>query len=1005
MIMKRGKPILPDRVSVKRQFLISSVQLTFLVFLAAAAMAPLASNAGWVEYRILIDDCNRPLPGEPPTGWFYNCMGGDRGLIRDINDTNGTGVASYSKTNGTTYRGLLQRTIGSDLWEFFGFWQALGRPNSQKNQWNPAAVFHPLVRPEYQGQLVGADALVSRIVSPSGYSSLTLKLELKGYNNVGNEVVRASTNFVGRSTLTNGSFPRVFSLNVNPTNVGSVGLFNVILDVALPGDALDVDDLYLRVRVPELPPNIEPLLFSLAMLLNNYDDMTGMVQDRSNFPNGDFENVTATAKLAKLLALGVQNNLIEYSGGRTAVVQIATTLLTRVPRGPAGLWPHFTKSGGTIRVNDTEWASGDTAYAILDLMVALQLIGDPVGQLPACQSFLNAINWAALYRPGQGYSHGFDSASQPLSGTWKGFGIETLGVQLAALAGGGPMGIMNPPPTDNGSGFILHAAYPIVPNGVDRWGNDWTTLRQTELAQQLAWYANPAHENPFLATNGLFGLSAAECPAGWDTNSAAIYQAYGMGGRYSGPNDGAHKIVAPHYLGMVSALAPAASSNMWARLKSMGLVSPMNMVESLAINRQTGAIETVNFLKGSWNLGLFCEGWFMAQPGVSESLQQAVAAVPALSSAWNQLFPTMKQAPVWNHLNGLPSSTCDLVFAVAGGTLMVASTAPDAPKLWVADIGSTMSVFRELSFDTNMLQSSWYWSKQITSLAVLWTNGVPHFYAGTSGGIMEVNPNPGVGNALTVFWSWPWDTSAGLRQASNSLVWHVWNCGAESGEHTWSPGTGFSTLHWSVEATETNRIWSSASGAMYGWCDMRGYIWSGTNPPPVLLSSSGYSTNGGATWTAYVSTSGSAIAARNAEVYGQTILLVGLSDWGLYLGGFGQPFRALNCPATYPSSMFLDGETGLTIAGTGSALYYAWLPEYSSVGLMTGVRPEGSSIRLSFAGRPGTVYRIEYTGDFTHWTPLSTNTLPPSSSFEVIDTMISTAPTRFYRAVLLQPIP
>ena len=507
MLVSRDKPSVS--VFYRRRKWLSCLAL----MMGMAVGMLLCAHAAGVEYRVLVDDNNRPLPGEPPVGWFYNCMGGDRGLIRDINDTNGTGVAVYSKPNGTTYRGLLQRTIGSDLWEFLGFWQALGRPNSQKNQWNPAAVFHPLIRPEYQGQLVGADVLVNRIVSPNGYSSLTLKLELKGFDNAGGEVLRASTNFVGRNTLTNGPFPRVFSLEVNPTNTGNVGLFNVILDVAWPGDALDVDNLYLRVRVPELPANLEPLLFSLAMLLNNFDDTTGMVQDRSNFPNGDFENVTATAKLAKLLAMGIQNNLVDSVGGRTAVVQIATTLLTRVPRGPCGLWPHFNQAGGTMRVSDTEWASGDTAYAILDLMVALQLIGDPAGQLPACQSFLNTINWAALYRPGQGYSQGFDSNGLPLPGTWGGFGMETMGVNLAALAGGGPLGIMDPPPSDNGSGFILHAGYPIVPNGVDRWGNDWTVLRPMEAAVQLGWYADPTHANPFLATNGLFGLSAAECPA------------------------------------------------------------------------------------------------------------------------------------------------------------------------------------------------------------------------------------------------------------------------------------------------------------------------------------------------------------------------------------------------------------------------------------------------------------------------------------------------------------
>jgi hypothetical protein len=65
--------------------------------------------------------------------------------------------------------------------------------------------------------------------------------------------------------------------------------------------------------MPQVAATIEPALFGLAMLLDNYDDASGMVQDRANFPNGDFENVTATAKLAKLLACAIEANLVDTS--------------------------------------------------------------------------------------------------------------------------------------------------------------------------------------------------------------------------------------------------------------------------------------------------------------------------------------------------------------------------------------------------------------------------------------------------------------------------------------------------------------------------------------------------------------------------------------------------------------------------------------------------------------------------------------------------------------------
>lgn len=961
------------------------------------------AHAGIVEYRVLVDDHRRLLPGQPPEGWFYNCMGGDRGLIRDTNDASGTGVAAYSKPTDTVYRGVCTRKFDTNNWEFLGFWQSLGRPLSQRHQFSPAAVLSPLLRPEYRGQLVGLDVRVNRIESPGGYDFLTLKLGLKGFDGT-NEVSRLATNYTGRADLTNGPFPRTFSLNVD-TNIGPVGVATIMLDYALPGDALEVDDVALRVVLPEVPPNLEPLLFSLAMLLENYDPTTGMVQDRANFPNGDFENVTATAKLAKLLALGIQMGLVDAPDGRDAINNIAWVLLNRAPRGPAGLWPHFTSGGGTNRIAGSEWASGDTAYAINDLMVALQLVGDPQGRLPTCQAFLNSIDWAALHRPGEGYSHGYDTNDLPLPDAWRGFGMETIGVQWAALAGGGPLANMDLPPSDNGSGFILHAAYPALPTGTDRWGNNWPVLRQNEVALQLGWYADPAHSNTFLVTNGLFGLSGAERPEGWHTNDSEIYQAYGTGGRTSPPNDGDRRVVAPHYCGMVASLAPAAASNMWASLKQMGLVSPMNMVESLAMNPSTGELEMVNFLKGSWNLALFCEGWFLAQPGTVELLDEAVNDLPGFNHARRQLFPEDAGiAPHWVPLTSLPDPATSYVFAGAGGTLIAASTKYDEPRLWAAAARTDALVFRELTFDTNLLYNHLS-SKQITSVAASWSNGVPHFYAGTSAGVMEVNPDSGLSNALSPLWPWNWDPTDQLRSAGDKLVWVVSNFGAKSGYHAWTP-EGHTWIHWSSNTITGNQIKSSVSGEVFGWYDARGYIWHGTNPPPLLLSNTGCSVDGGSNWSSYVDGSGSPVQAVQREAWGTIpMLVVNPSDGHLLLGGVGQAFRPLDCPTHYAFTLFFDECTGLLVSGTGSSLFYTRLPQLSSAGIFTDGWREGPDFRLAFAGRPGNVHEVEYSEDLVSWLPLSTNAVSAAGIFQAADRNVGVAAHRYYRARLIQSAP
>jgi len=258
-----------------------------------------AGKAPAVEHWVLVDDHSRPLPGAPPTGWFYNCCGGDRGLLRDITDPLGSGVAAYSVPSPGVYRGQCTRLIGSDLWEFMGFWYALGRGNSQHHQFSPAAVFHPLIRPEFQAKLKSVELVVPRIVSPHGRSDLTLAVELKGWDDAGNSVVRARREVVGRSTLRSGHFPRTFTFDFDPDALASVkiGEITVLLDRVNPGDAIDIDRVRLLVDAPAVAPEIEPLVWSLAMLLENHDETTGMVQDRSNFPNGDFENVTATGKL------------------------------------------------------------------------------------------------------------------------------------------------------------------------------------------------------------------------------------------------------------------------------------------------------------------------------------------------------------------------------------------------------------------------------------------------------------------------------------------------------------------------------------------------------------------------------------------------------------------------------------------------------------------------------------------------------------------------------------
>jgi hypothetical protein len=501
-----------------------------------------------------------------------------------------------------------------------------------------------MILPRYQCKLTGAEVAVNRIQSPSGHNNLSLSLQLKGFNASHQEVLQWQQTWGGRAALLRSNYPARFFAAINPTNLPDFGMALWILDNATGGDSIEVDAVRLRVEGPTLPTELEALLWSLSHLLYNYDEAAGIVEDRSNFPDRAFENLTATAKLAKLLALAIPLDIVDASRARASVARIAETLLVRVPRGPAGvntLWPHFTRNGGTERLPGTEWASGDTAYAVLDLMLALKLIGDPSNHLAQAETFLKTINWSALKAPDGGFYHGYSDAGALLTGTWHGFGTETLGVLLAAQAAG-VSGAMGPPPTDNGSGFILHAAYPIPLTGVDCWTNDWQTLRAEEAQRQLQWYCSAAHSNAYLCGRTWFGLSAAESPAGWHPDTNQIYQAYGLGGQNGPSNDGDHSVVALHYSGMVSSLYPAFAKQMWESMRSFGLLSPMNNVESISVSPTSGAT-TNNSLRGSWNLALQTEGWLLAMPGAETVLVDALRAIPCLADACDTVFPSQSR--------------------------------------------------------------------------------------------------------------------------------------------------------------------------------------------------------------------------------------------------------------------------------------------------------------------------------------------------------------------------
>ncbi|MDD5438758.1 MAG: NosD domain-containing protein [Candidatus Omnitrophica bacterium] len=599
------------------------------------------SSASTMYYEVLVDENDTVMPnpeGTPGGYWFFNCTGGDRGKLNEADVT-------YSWDGDSSYTALVtNKVVPGALWTYGGMWYSLVRVNNDNKPLNFKKIFGPYIKDEYQGRITELAIAVKSIASTSNNRSMALKIELKDIN-------RAVVGTWFFNNLFQYTYPRTFTVNVNLPAVENVKELVWTLDYAQIGDQITVDHVSLKAEVPDLtavPSDRQAFYWTYSWLMGNYNPDTGMFKDKSrdgptSAGGDDMESVSATAKGAKNTYYAYRMGFITYDTAVQIINKVADTLLNVVPRGPQGvntLWPHFTRNGGAeaLPPHDkdgqhfagTEWSSGDTAFAALDMIAALQMIGDPQGKIPAFQAFLENIQWTALLTSSGFISHGYLYEGTPIPYDWRGFGMETLGMIWAYASSTGQVTDMLPPPSDNGSGFIDNAQYPVAFWGIDGWGNDWDAYRRDNAELQIGWYGTQAHYNQYLSGAGLFGLSAGEVP-NIAEHPTPDYIAYGTGGASGTPLDDNGRIVLLHYAAMIADLKPAESVRMWETLRDRELpflqdrivLSPLNNMESLRVDKDTGRM-TVDHLKGSWNLSLQAEGWAQMNQDIRTDLQNAV---------------------------------------------------------------------------------------------------------------------------------------------------------------------------------------------------------------------------------------------------------------------------------------------------------------------------------------------------------------------------------------------
>jgi hypothetical protein len=208
----------------------------------------------------------------------------------------------------------------------------------------------------------------------------------------------------------------------------------------------------------------------------------------------------------------------------------------------------------------------DTVIAAIGLLGAQSSLGmDTSGT----EQMLQAIDWDGLLLP-NGISQGYTYSGDLIPWAWDVFGGETWLVELAYAAATGQVApIAHPtPPTANGSGFIDELAWLFVPppSGQDYWGTDWEAYRLAAADEQISYYPTRDPSSCF-AQLSLFGLSAAEVPAPSFVSPGNVYQAFGVGGRFTPANDGTAllgaPVVIPHYSAMIASLRPQEVIRMW----------------------------------------------------------------------------------------------------------------------------------------------------------------------------------------------------------------------------------------------------------------------------------------------------------------------------------------------------------------------------------------------------------------------------------------------------------
>lgn len=533
--------------------------------------------------HLLVDDfLAKPLLSEQQQGQefsYFNRLGGDRGE-----------VAAAGRGEVNWHDGSVEAKVLANG-EFAGVFTSLQQNLVEGRSLNLHAMLPGQIASDWQ---MRATALVFEIDDGQGEFQIELKT-------AGNAIrhMQSTPLAPGRQTL---RFP-----------LPSTGLEDIQTLVWLvrgnAGDHVQVSRVAIEA---ESAPwgRLRHFLAVYAPLLANLDEETGRTRDRAEFPAGAFDNTSASGLQALAGVSAWRLGVVSEQDARW-IVEKTTSGLLAVPHWH-GVLPHFTRGTSNPQIAPgSEYSSLDTIIAWLSLRlarIALGMSADPIDQA------LRRIDWygpSGLILPNGTISHGYSPDGTRLEYGWDTFGGESflamLGFAMSQPSSAMPSLPFHSPPTANGAGFNDELAWLFAPAPErDAWGNDWSEFGRMAAEAQI--------NDPIYAAAAapLFGSSAAEHAEPWAVPEDAIYQAFGLGGRFAPRNDGVqfvgHPIAAPHYAAMIAARAPQPAEIMLDFLWQRGLLTPLNAVESVYGTHGEALTLHWNSLKGSWNLGLAALG-------------------------------------------------------------------------------------------------------------------------------------------------------------------------------------------------------------------------------------------------------------------------------------------------------------------------------------------------------------------------------------------------------------